>query len=335
MNEEKTGEGKAQALSALVQQLQHRRRGFGAPLPLEGHYAGVIDAGDRYFCLKTDNVGTKVLIASALGKWDTVGIDCVAMNVNDIICLGAQPLALVDYLACERYDALLAREIGKGLNAGAVKANVTVIGGEYALVPDLLRHFDLSGSCIGSVPKDRLITGKEIAPGDLLVGLRSSGVHSSGFTLIRKLLHAQKVGLQETPSGLNRTLGEELLEPTEIYVTNVLELLEDLKITGLAHITGGGLRNMVRLNAKVHFRISSPLKPQPIFPYLQGLGELSDATMFETLNMGLGFVLVGPPEDAEIARNQLRPHLEAEVIGEVTSGSGVSVPEHGIRFESY
>ncbi|MGZ5341380.1 MAG: phosphoribosylformylglycinamidine cyclo-ligase, partial [Solirubrobacterales bacterium] len=226
------------AVSALVAALG---KGEGSRQRLaSGHYANVVAIDERTgIALSTDGVGTKLLVAEKLGIYDTVGIDCVAMNVNDVICVGAEPLAMLDYLAVERADAEREGAIGEGLRRGAELAGIEIPGGELAQLGELVRGFDLAGACFGVVGLERIVTGAAIEPGDAVIGLPSSGLHSNGYTLARSALEGLDWG--EDPGGLGRPLGEALLEPTEIYVRPVLELLRsEVEVRGLAHITSGG-----------------------------------------------------------------------------------------------
>ncbi|MEM3265042.1 MAG: phosphoribosylformylglycinamidine cyclo-ligase, partial [Thermoplasmata archaeon] len=208
---------------------------------LKGHYTGLVDFGEHYLALNTDGVGTKMIVAEEVKKFDTVGIDCVAMNVNDTICVGAEPLAMVDYLIINRYDSWIAEQIGKGLNKGLELANIELVGGETAVMPDLVNNIDLSGTALGIVKKDKLISGSAISDGDLIIGIESSGLHSNGFTLVRKLIKEHNISYNEKIG--EAKLDSLLLEPTRIYVKEILELLKISEIHGLANITGGGLRN--------------------------------------------------------------------------------------------
>ena len=222
--------------ASLIDQL---RQTFGAgarrPLLDFGHFANVLDVGGpQAIAISTDGVGTKAIVAQMLDKYDTVGIDCVAMNVNDIICVGAEPIAMVDYIAIEAADDRLLSEIGKGLVEGARQANIVVPGGEISQIPQIIRSerpgfgFDLVGTCIGTVDRDRLITGATIEPGDVIVGLASSGIHSNGFTLARKaLFDGGRFRPDQHVGELGRSLGEELLEPTRIYVPEVMPMLRE------------------------------------------------------------------------------------------------------------
>lgn len=307
-----------------------------------GHYANVLRVADNLgIAISTDGVGSKVIVAEQLGRFDTVGIDCIAMNVNDLICVGAQPLAVVDYIAVEQADAAMLEQIGAGLKAGAEAARVEIPGGELAQLPELIRGhppgsgFDLVGAAFGTVALDAMVTGDRIAAGDAIVGLPSSGVHSNGLTLARRaLLEQGGLTLDDTPTELQRSLGEELLEPTAIYVRAVLDLLASgLDVRGLAHITSGGLCNLLRLNDGVGYTVSAPLPAQPIFALIAELGGVDAAEMHEVFNMGCGFCCVVAAADAERAAELLGAHHGGSaVIGHVTDTAGtVSVPPLGLE----
>lgn len=314
-------------ISALVSQLHHRRRGLGAPTGPTGFFTSLLDFGRWYLTLNTDGVGTKLLVAGEMERWDTVGIDCVAMNVNDAVCVGAEPVALVDYLAVEGYDEEVARQIGVGLNRGAELANITVVGGELATLPEIVSGYDLVGTSLGYLPKDRLVDGSHVRPGDAIIGLASSGLHSNGYTLVRKLLQAHGIPYDERVPHTRETYGEALLRPTEIYVREVLEILRECRVTGMAHITGGGLLNLRRIRGDVLYEITDPLEPQPIFNAIQELGALEQEEMYTTFNMGMGFALVVAGDDARKALDILRGHRRyACMVGVVQEGQGIAVP---------
>jgi phosphoribosylformylglycinamidine cyclo-ligase len=281
------------------------RRDVGAVrLPI-GYYANVIDIGHGTgLAISTDGVGSKLLVAQLMDKYDTVGIDCVAMNANDILCVGAQPLSMVDYLAVQAPHGRLLEELGKGLYAGAKQANITIAGGELAQIGEMIGGvrqgygFDLAATCVGTVRLDRIIVGQDLQPGDVLIGLASTGIHSNGLTLARRVLLDQ-AGLridQQVPE-LRRSLGEELLEPTRIYVREVCAMLEaELPVKALLHITGDGLLNLRRVQGEVGFVIDRLPAPPPIFGLIQGHGRVSDAEMYQVFNMGVGFCVVTAPE---------------------------------------
>ncbi len=305
----------------LVKNIAFKR---GIAKNLKKHFTGLVEFGDYYIAMNTDGVGTKVLIANELRKWDTIGIDCIAMNVNDTICVGAEPLAFVDYLAISNYDTEMARQIGKGLSEGARMANVEIIGGETATVPEIVNGLDLSGTSIGIVKKDKLITGEAIREGDLIFGIPSSGIHSNGLTLARKVLNLnERFG--------NKTIGEELLIPTRIYVEEVLNLLKECTPHGLVHITGGGLKNFLRLK-KAKFVIDSPLKPQKIFTLIMEMAAVDYEEMYRTYNMGMGFAIIAPQDCEEKIKENIK---DARVVGYVDKGNEVIIPQLKIRYERY
>jgi phosphoribosylformylglycinamidine cyclo-ligase len=312
------------AVAGLVKALGAIRLGRPSlQVPLPGHYASVIELdAETGIALSTDGVGTKLLVAEELERFDTVGIDCVAMNVNDVICVGAEPLAMLDYIAVRKADPRVCEEIGVGLARGAELAGVEIPGGELAQLGDLVSSVDVSGACFGTVALDSIVDGSEVRPGDSVIGLPSSGIHSNGYTLAR-------AALRDIPLGddrLGRPLGDVLLEPTEIYVKPVLELLRsELEVNGLAHITSGGLGNLLRLAAEVGYEIDDPLPVPPVFELIQERGEVSGEEMYEVFNMGCGFCVVVPPDLEAAALELLRPHYPAaKRVGRAVEGpSGV------------
>jgi phosphoribosylformylglycinamidine cyclo-ligase len=277
------------------------------PLLALGYFANVLPLTPELgLAISTDGVGTKILIAQHLGIYDTIGIDCVAMNANDVLCVGARPVAMVDYVAVEEAAPEFLAAIAKGLAAGARAAGISIPGGEIAQVRELVqgvragRGFELVGTCVGTVHPDRVLIGADVTPGDLVVGLASSGIHSNGLTLARRvLLEHAKLGLEDRVPELGRSLGEELLEPTRIYVPEVLRMLEaGLRISALVHLTGDGFLNLPRVAAPVGFVIDRPLPVPPIFALIQRHGQIADGEMFVTFNMGTGFCVVVHPDDA-------------------------------------
>lgn len=253
----------------------------------------------------TDGVGTKVMLAQMMNKHDTIGIDCVAMCVNDILCQGAKPLFFLDYIACGKLVPEKMEKIVKGVADGCLQANASLIGGETAEMPGLYKEndYDLAGFCVGIVDKEKIITGEKIKKGDHIFGLKSSGIHSNGYSLVRKIvLEKEKLSLDEKIEGLDTSLGEELLKPTKIYVKEILALLEKIEINGLSHITGGGFyENVPRmipdgLCAKIDVR-NIPLPK--IFSLLEKWGELDKKDMYETFNMGVGLVFAVDKKDIE------------------------------------
>lgn len=302
------------AIKALIGKIKHIRKGFGEPI-LMGHYASVIDVGVG-LAITTDGVGSKIMVAEALNKFDTIGIDCVAMNVNDLIAIGAEPIAMVDYIAIQKPDERVMEEIAVGLEKGCEIANITLVGGETATLPEMINGIDLVGTAIGVVEKDKIITGEKIEIGDVIVAIESSGIHSNGLTLARKVV--EKSGLSYEDEFDGKTIGEELLTPTRIYI-EVLDIVKNYDVHGLAHITGGGMLNLKRLK-NVRFVIDKPLKPQKIFNFIQELGNVDEDEMYRTFNMGMGFMIILPKDEAKKIDI-------GKIVGYVDEGSGVYIKD--------
>jgi phosphoribosylformylglycinamidine cyclo-ligase len=328
------------AIGALVGVL--RTIDTGRPsrvVPLPGHYAAVLEVAPGLgIAVGTDGVGSKLIVAETTGRLDTVGIDCIAMNVNDVVCVGAEPFAVLDYLAVERPDPVAFEAIARGLKAGAELAGVEIPGGEVAVLPELIRGhpsptgFDLTAACFGTVALDAIVTGAACAPGDALIGLPSSGLHSNGYTLARRVL--EPLGLDARPEALGgASVADVLLEPTVIYVRAALELLRSgLPVHGLAHITGGGLENLLRLSDRVGFAIEAPLPVPAVFDLIRAAGGVPEAELWSVFNMGCGFVAVVPEPAADEAVALLaRHHPGSARIGSVTDAAGaVGVPPLGV-----
>jgi phosphoribosylformylglycinamidine cyclo-ligase len=315
-----------------------------------GHFATLVrlSAGGSV-ALTTDGVGTKILVARMAEQYDTVGMDCVANNVNDLICIGAKPLVLLDYIAIDRIDEEVLGEIARGLSEGAQLAGVEIAGGEIAQVKDLLAStdngppmFDLVGMALGILPDgasgqaDQVLDGSQVCDGDVVLGLPSSGLHSNGYSLARRVLF-EKNGLDlssQVPDD-DRLLGEILLEPTKIYVKSI-QALHDAGVTlhGLVNITGGGLLNLTRLNASVSYILDDlPSAPPPIFGLIREIGRLNWAEMFTTFNMGVGLCIILPKRDAELASEILKtPEDSPFILGHVEAGrkTHVSLPAYGL-----
>ncbi len=312
------------AISALAKQLTYKRRGLGAPLTDVGHYAGLIDFGKYALALTTDGVGSKVLIANEMKKWNTVGIDCIAMNVNDLLAMGIEPLAFVDYIAIQEPNEEIMRQIGEGLAKGAEISRITIVGGETATLPDIINGFDLAGTCLGMVKKDSIITGERIEIGDAIIGLPSSGVHSNGYSLVRRIIKDSGYSYQDLfPYNKKTTIGDELLIPTRIYM-EILDAAGKFDIHGLAHITGSGLMKLHRIT-KYGFDITHPFEPQPIFRFLQEEGEVEDVEMYKTFNMGMGFVVVLPESGAHGASKMLGGKVVGEIVERGISVEGLEI----------
>lgn len=323
---------KSYAIDALVSELIYRREGKGQSVRKTGLFTSLIDYGDEYLTLATDGVGTKLIVAQALERWDTVGIDCIAMNVNDTICVNSEPMSFVDYVAISDPDPNVARAIGIGLNKGAEMANVDVVGGEIAVLPEIVKINDLSGTCLGHVKKDEVITGDACEEDDLIVALKSSGIHSNGLTLARKVFENAGFGLADKAPGLKGTIGDNLLIPTEIYVKQILDITSKHTVHGLINITGGGLRNLLRMRDGLHYIIDDPMPPGDIFNVIQELGNVSTSEMYQTFNMGMGFMIVAPSLEAETI---VRECDNAQVVGRVEKGTGALYEPENIVYERY
>lgn len=269
---------------------------IGAVGEFEGDYAGLVDIGDQYLALATDGVGTKLLVAEAIDDYSTIGIDCIAMNVNDLVAQGVEPVAFVDYLAVEEPDDETAEEIGEGLNRGAERANIALVGGETAVMPDVIRGLDIAGACAGLAPKGALFPG-EAEPGDVLVGWPSSGIHSNGLTLAREAATRNHEYTDPFPPEPDRTIAEILLEPTRIY-TDLLGVLREHEMHAAAHVTGGGWANLTRMG-DYRYEITDPFDAQPVFEFVEREGNVDDEEMHRTFNMGTGFVVALPESAAE------------------------------------
>ncbi|HEX2468818.1 MAG TPA: phosphoribosylformylglycinamidine cyclo-ligase [Solirubrobacterales bacterium] len=307
------------ALVAHLSQIDPGRPSRVVPLP--GHYASVIRVDEWLgVAMTTDGVGTKMVVAERLGRFDAIGIDCIAMNVNDVVCVGAEPIAMLDFILCSEANPEVCDMIGAGLRKGAEAAGIEIPGGEIAQVGDIVSGWELSGSAIGFVALDSIVTGDAVEPGDPVIGLPSSGLHSNGYTLARMVV--ADVPLED--ERLGRPLGDVLLEPTEIYVPAVLELLESpVEVRGLAHITGDGVNNLLRLGTGVGYEIDDPLPVPPVFGLIQELGEVSDQEMYEVFNMGCGFCCIVSAGDEAAALDVLRSHYpDAKRIGSATDRPG-------------
>ena len=291
----------------------------------------MIDIGNgRALTLHADGVGSKVLVAQEMEKFDTVGIDCIAMTVNDLICLGSEPVAILDYIALEREDEALVAELGKGLVEGARRLSVAIVGGETAILSDVIkgsagRGFDLASMGVGVVKADEVMDGSAIREGDVVLGVESSGLHSNGYTLARKVLRRRS--LRARIGALGTTLGDALLTPTSIYVRPSLEAIRRCEVHGLAHITGGSFSKLTRLVGERRLSFDIVLPPLPeIFKLLRGEGGISDREMYRTFNMGVGLCLCVPDADADRVARIFKSHgFNTHRIGSVGKGKGVRV----------
>jgi phosphoribosylformylglycinamidine cyclo-ligase len=304
------------------------KSGFGAvQLPI-GYFANIVDLGGIGLAITTDGVGSKAMIADMMRKYDTIGIDCIAMNVNDLLCVGARPVSLVDYIAVEKADAAMLDGIAIGLAEGARQSNISITGGEISQLRDVVRGFDLVGTAVGTVPLDRILVGRDIQPGDVVIGIASSGIHSNGMTLTRRVFFQEAGAKIDTYyAELGCTIGEELLRPTIIYVPEILEVLDKVSsVKALMHITGDGLLNLPRIDAEIGFVIDELPEPPPPFGLIEKLGGISRAEMFEVYNMGIGFCVVVAAGDADRVLEILRRHgRQASVIGHAIADPTKSV----------
>ena len=296
-----------------------------------GYFANVINIGDnRGLAICTDGVGTKAIIARMMNKYDTIGVDCIAMNVNDLICVGAQPISFVDYIAIDRANSQIINGIGVGLARGAEEAGISISGGETAQLEDVVDGFDLAGTAIGTVPLDKIITGRDLEPGDRIIGIESSGIHSNGLTLARKAFFKRKVPLPleyEVP-GTEVSLGEELLRPTFIYVREIMEIVQAISdVKALINITSDGLLNLNRVdNSRVGFSINELPEIPKIFSMIQQYENVRTAEMFEVYNMGVGFCVIVDETKVGRALSILKQHRRnAWVIGQVIEAQGKPV----------
>jgi phosphoribosylformylglycinamidine cyclo-ligase len=308
-----------------------------------GFFANIVDlGGDPCLAIATDSVGTKILVAELAQRHDTVGIDCVAMSVNDLICVGAEPVSFVDCISITDVQPGILESILEGVREGAQRAEVSVPGGEVAQVRELIRgegegpHYDLVGTAVGIVHRDRILTGETVSPGDAVVGVSSTGLHSNGYTLARKvLLEGAGLGLEERVPELGRSVAEELLEPTAIYVRAVKALLRsEIEVRGIANITGDGLLNLLRLQVQgIGYRLDALPEPHPVFQLIEEEGGVAPEEMYRVFNMGIGLCVVAPADAAErvVALFREMGH-EAAVIGQAVEDAGqtLRLPKQGL-----
>ncbi|QMU54626.1 MAG: phosphoribosylformylglycinamidine cyclo-ligase [Nitrosopumilus sp.] len=292
-----------------------------------GHYAGIVEIpGGKLLATHTDGVGTKVVIANMMKKYDTIGVDCIAMNVNDIICIGATPISFVDYIAANKNDQKIFKQIVKGLVTGAKKSAVPIVGGETAIMPDVIEGkgfaFDLAGMVVGLLDKKDMILGNKIKTGDVIIGVNSSGIHSNGYSLARKAL-LTKYSVKDKVKGVG-IIGDALLKPTQIYTNPVLEIVQKCKIKGLAHITGGSFTKLLRLK-KIGYEVDSLPKIPPIMGLIEEQGVKSEE-MYKTFNMGVGFCVIASKNQVAQIKSIFKKHkVSSQEIGQIISKKGVFV----------
>jgi phosphoribosylformylglycinamidine cyclo-ligase len=329
-------------LLTWVKRTSDFRPGIGRPLLDVGYFATVLDIGRGVgLALTTDGVGTKILVAEQAGKFDTIGIDCVAMNVNDLICVGAEPIAMLDYLAIEDADPAVGEQIGKGLHDGAKMAEITIPGGELAQLREIVKGvkpgsgLDLAGAAFGLVETGRVNVGRDVRPGDVMIGLQSTGLHSNGYTLARRvLLEEEGLSLDTVLESTRRPLVDDLLAPTHIYVPEWRALdRAHVSLHAILNITGDGLFNIVRVDAPVGFVIDHLPIPQPIFTEIATRGGIPPEEMYKTFNMGIGFCFVVPEDEVSDAMRVLRSFPRpAFVMGRVVDDpeKKITIPGLGL-----
>jgi len=314
---------------SIVRNLTYRggryRRAIGI-----GHYSGLVTFGDKYIAIHTDNVGTKTILALRYRYFEEIGNDLVGMNVNDIVCIGAEPVAMVDYIAGSVQDKDIGETIGRSINSAAREAGVSFVGGETASVPDLINGIDISGTVVGLVEKGKVIDGHAVRAGDKIVGIPSSGFHSNGFSLLRKIYEKREDALETRVDGV--PYWKRLLRGTKIYSAHLLPLIESIRVHGISHITGGGVRNISRLKGML-YEIEFPEIPY-IFEKAIEDGEIPMSEAFQTFNMGIGMVLILPGREVRDAMDEL-DRLGPVVIGEVKSGKGVHIKNYDLKYEGY
>jgi len=313
---------------------EHARSTFNSHVLQDlGSFGGMYEYGDNVLVSGTDGVGTKLKYAFVMDKHDTVGIDCVAMCANDVVCHGAAPMFFLDYIATAKLVPKVAADIVKGVSDGCRQAGCALIGGETAEMPGFYSsgEYDMAGFCVGSVPKKMIVNGNNIKAGDKLIGLQSSGLHSNGFSLVRKVITPDRRVLSQHIDSLGKTLGEELLTPTRIYVKSLLKLMEQHEIKGAAHITGGGfIENIPRILPEglgVRIQLGSWEMP-PIFKLLVRDAHMMTEDAYNTFNMGIGMVLaVSPENEADVLAASEELGEKPFMIGSVQEGKGVELCE--------
>ncbi len=352
----------AKSVASLIGALSKSVRpsgSLGSPVDLPGGFGGLVEFGDNLLALATDGVGSKLQIANKLEQLSGVGIDCMAMNVNDLLCVGAEPLAFVDYVATPKPDPAVHAVLGASLAEAASRARVTLAGGETASLPGIVKELDLSGTALGWLPKEAAITGVGIQAGDQLIGLPSSGIHSNGYSLVRSVLEKSGANLRAAvpfeveESRIERftdgavTLGEVLLNPTRIYVDPVYDLIASARVgegpcsatdlRGIAHITGGGLSNLLRLHGSLGYHISDPLPAHPESDWIAREAGVDTREMARTFNLGMRMVLVVSSNSADSVLGWLTERLPGcAVVGEVRDhGRRVTHIDERIEFDHY
>ena len=326
-------------LSALLASVSYRPpRSSGIVVGAAGHYAGMVRIGRETIAITTDTVGTKVLLAEETGRWEGLGEDVVAVNVNDLSAVGARPCGLVDCISLAQPRPPVLGAIGRGLDRGLREAGCALLGGETAVVPELVNGTDLGGTAIGFFPGGRRpILGDRIRPGDVVLGIPSSGFHANGYTLVRRLVGGDRAKLRRRRPGATVSLEAELLAPTRIYVRPVEAVADLAGVHGLAHISGGGVRNLVRLNRRVRFVLDGWPAPTGLFEWVRARGRISLEELYQTFNVGIGFVVVTSPaaETSVVRRLRAAGARDVARVGHIEPGSGVELPGQQLRYTGY
>jgi phosphoribosylformylglycinamidine cyclo-ligase len=359
----------AALVRALGARAKPRRVGeLGALVDHAGGFSGLVEFGDRLLAMCTDGVGSKLMLCAELEYYESVALDCMAMNVNDLICIGAEPLAFVDYIAAPRPSPEIWAALGRSLGKACELARVSLCGGETATLPDMVKEIDMSGTALGWLPRGEQLDGRSITPGDVVIGLPSSGIHSNGFSLARKVLDRSGLRLKDPATFIPSShpsvraghtlwrhtddvsapvsVGEVLLNPTQIYVDPLVDMFRSMRngdgpcpygaLRGIAHITGGGLSNLLRLHPTLGFHISSPLRPLPEFEWMQRVGSISNYEMYRTFNMGMGMAIVVSAEDAGALAVWLSSKMPgAQVVGFVNTSGTVTHSLPDVLFDKY
>ena len=354
------------AVASLISSLGKSTRPSGtpgAPVDLPGGFGGLIEFGDHLLALATDGVGSKLQIAAMLNQWSGVGIDCMAMNVNDLLCVGAEPIAFVDYVAVPKPKPEIHAALGASLAEACRLARVTLAGGETASLPGIVTELDLSGTALGYLKKGNAITGENLEAGDVLIGLPSSGIHSNGYSLVRRIIeHAEMNYSDEAPFDCSSsareiarfeeasgpiTLGEIFLNPTRIYCNPVVDLIQYSQsndcdfsirdIRAICHITGGGLSNLLRLHDSLGWEITDPITPHPEFTWLAEVGGVETWEMYRTFNMGCGMIIAVSHSHANEICSWLTTKMDGvKIIGRVAdNGRKVVHLPLGIEYSHY
>lgn len=327
-------------LLAWVGRTQSFREGIGEAMVPNGFFANVLRMSDRLsLAISTDGVGSKSAVAQLVGSYEGIGWDAVAVNVNDVVCTGAEPVAMVDYISLQAPHADLLGELGKGMHDGAARSRVAIVGGELSQHPDTLTGpregyaFDISGTCVGVLDGVAPITGSQVQPGDVVLALPSNGIHANGMTLARLVLLANEQGHDRFLDECGLTVGEELLRPTHIYVPQALAVMRSgVNVHGFAHISGDGLLNLLRLDAEVGYRFDALPDISPVFDVIQREGGVADEEMWRVFNMGVGFCIVVAAADVDRALDAVRSvGGEATVAGHVVPGpKRIELPTVGL-----